>query len=307
MYSNILKKEEEYLSIIRIIKNNLPHLSNKQQYIAKYLIKHRTKIPFMSLRELSNHLEVSEVTILNFCKAIQIDSFTDLKKSFENLIKEELKVPAKMKSSLDELESIEDAINNTFQIQKMNLSKILENNSVESIETATTLIENAKTVYLCGLGVSKLVCDFLYTRLKRLNIDTKVLDMEDTGMFSHDLITATNKDLFILISFPIYSEKIVKLAKYLAMHELSFISITNNEESPIASNAKVVLKSENNSLVFYNFISATILLCEILLIVLSYNMKDKILFDINTIEELHDFFSSSSFKKIRIRKSKSTT
>ncbi|WIF93957.1 MurR/RpiR family transcriptional regulator [Caminicella sporogenes] len=293
------------MSVLKVIRNNLPNLSNKQKNIAKYLIKNKNKIPFMSLKELSSELNVSEVTILNFCKAIKIDSFIDLKKSFEHLIKEELKVPAKMKSSLDELESIEDAINNTFQIQKMNLNKIIENNSIESIEKATNLILNANTVFICGLGVSKLICDFLHTRFKILNINTKILDIDDSAIFIYDLIRASKDDLFILISFPLYSEKIIKLAEYLSIHNLNFISITNSEKSPIASNAQIVLKSENNSLVFYNFISAAILLSEILLIVLSYKMKDKITFNINTIENLHDFFNSKRIKNKINKKSNS--
>ncbi|AOT69657.1 MurR/RpiR family transcriptional regulator [Geosporobacter ferrireducens] len=283
--------------ITDLIKQNLAGLSNKQKKIARYLIRNKNKIAFMSLKELSNELEVSEVTILNFCKAINMESFTDLKKEFQILIKEELKVPAKMKSSLEELKSLEDAVGSTLQIQKNNFEYIIENNTIDSLHTASQLIADASTVYLCGLNISKLICDFLYPRLKRLGIHVRILTLDDVEMLSNELIHATEKDLFLLISFPIYSDSIVKLSQYLAMQQLRFIAITNNDQSPIAREAKVVLKSENHSLVFYNFISAAITLAELLLVVLSYEMKDRIILDIKAIETLHHFFRDEKEKK----------
>ncbi|MEW9124070.1 MAG: MurR/RpiR family transcriptional regulator [Thermotaleaceae bacterium] len=289
--------------ITQIIKEHLPTLSNKQKKIARYLMRNKNKIGFMSLKELSNELEVSEVTILNFCKSIGLDSFVDLKKEFQILIKEELKVPAKMKSSLEELESIEDAIKNTLHIQKINLERMIEINAAEALQKSSHLIENARVVYLCGLGLSRLVCDFLQPRLKRLHIDARILYLEDINLFTNDLLGADDKDLFILISFPMYSNQTVKLAQYLKKHQLMFLAITNDEQSPIAHGAEVVLKAENHSLVFYNFISATITLAELLLVVLSYNMKDKIQIDIHKLASLHDFFSDMSEKKKQREKS----
>ncbi|MBB6217148.1 DNA-binding MurR/RpiR family transcriptional regulator [Anaerosolibacter carboniphilus] len=279
------------MTIIEIIKNHFSNLSNKQQSIARYLTRNKSKIAFMSLKELSSELKVSEVTILNFCKAIGVDSFIELKKEFQTLIKEELQVPAKMRSSLEELESLEDAVRNTIQLQRMNFDKILANNSIEVLYQASQLIQKSKTVYLCGLGVSSLVCDFLYPRLKTLLIDVKTLDLDDINILSNDLIRATKEDLFILISFPIYSSQIIRLAQYLSANEFKYIAITDSQQSPIAQNADIILKAENQSLVFYNFISATITLIELLLIVLSYNNKESIIHDVKEIKAIHEFFS----------------
>ncbi len=278
------------MKIIKIIRDSFPTLSNKQKMIATYLLRNRNRIAFLSLKELSSELGVTEVTILNFCKAINIESFTDLKKCFEDLIKEELKVPAKMKSSLEEIESLDDAVKNVIQFHKINLNKIAENNSMDKLDKSSKLIQNARTVYLCGLGISKLICDFLVPRFKKLNIDTKILNLEDLDVFSSDLARACDEDLFILISFPIYSQKLLQLQNYLSMKSFKFIAITDSTESPISENAEIVLLAENYSLVFYNFISAAIMLVELLLIVLSYNMKDKIIVDIKEVEKVHKFF-----------------
>lgn len=289
------------MNIIENMSNYLDSLSNKQKAIAKYLMRNKDKIAFMSLKELSGELNISEVTILNFCKSIDVESFTELKKEFQELIKEELKVPAKMKSSLEELDSLEEAIKNTIHIQKQNYEKMISDN-IEILQKACKYIENAKTVYICGLGVSNQICEYLRPRLKILNIDARTLEIDNIVMLGNDLARATKDDLFILISFPTYSPPVVNLARYLAMHHLNFIALTDSERSPVAQGANLVLKSENRSLVFYNFISATISLVELLLVILSFNIKDKILSDAEKMEKVQDFFAEAQSKKSQKKK-----
>lgn len=246
----------------------------------------------MSLGELSSELSVSEVTILNFCKSIELNSFVDMKKEFQELIKESLRVPAKMKSSLEEITSVEDALKNAVQTQRFNFDKLNMDNSLDDLNNASLLIANARYVYLCGMGVSKLVCEFLQGRLRSLGINSIKLNLEDISLYSQDLDNSNENDLFVLISFPDYSPETIKLRDFLELNKLKFISITNDSESPIAKNAKVTLISENKSLVFYNFISSTITLAEILLIILSYNIKDSLLPNIKRIKKIQEFFSN---------------
>lgn len=280
------------MSIMDQIQSHTASLSTKQKNIAKYLIKNRNKIAFMSMKELSHELEVTEVTLLNFCKAIGLESFVELKKAFQESMTDELKIPAKMKSSLEEIMSVEEAVENTIQIQRQNMERLSQHNSVSLLDEASALIHGAKTIYICGLGVSEMACDFLQSALLTLNLDARRINLENGTQVSGILMNASSEDLFILMSFPNYSEKTIKLAQYLEMHQLPFLSVTNSDTSPIAKGAKVVLKTDNFSLVFYNFISSTLALLEILLVVLSYRMKDVILPKIKDLDELNDFFST---------------
>ena len=278
------------MNVIEKIESVYEGLSKKRKYIARYLLDNKSNIPFMSLDELSSELNVSEVTILSFCKSIEVASYVELKKEFEILIKEELKVPAKIKSSLEELLSVEDAYKNAIQTQKFNFEKLASNNKLEDYKAGAELIASSRNIYLCGLGSSKIVCEFLQERLRTLGVNALCLNLEDTSLFSHNLIGVNGEDLFILIAFPDYSSGTVKLKDYLKKHQLKYLSITNVSSSPITDGAEVVLLSENRSLVFYNFISSTIILSEVLLIVLSYTKKDQLIPRISRVKEIQEFF-----------------
>lgn len=250
----------------------------------------------MSMKELSVELGVTEVTILNFCRAIGIDSYVELKRGFQESMTDALKIPAKMKSSLEDITCVEDAVENTAQIHKNNIVSLLQNNSVTQLDEAASLIQAAKTIYICGQGISDLACRFLQSCLMTLDLDARLVDFENGTLLNGILRTATKEDLFILISFPNFSEKTVRLAEYLGANDHPFIAITTSTDSPISNHARVVLKTDNFSLVFYNFISSTFELLELLLVVLSFKMREELLPSLKNIEEINRFFESSLSK-----------
>ncbi len=281
------------MNIVDKIKVNTLKFSKKQVLISEYMIHNLGNVPFMSLNELSKELQVSEVTILNFCKVIEVDSFTELKKEFQSLIKERLRIPEKMKSSLDELESTKDAYSNALQIQKMNFEQLAESNDIAVFENASQCIREARNVYLCGMGISQFVSQYLLERFRSIGINAVFMNLQDFGLYGHDLVKATDEDVFMLIAFPDYSIETVKLHTYLKHNNLRFIAVTDHEESPISKGAEVLLKAENNSLVFYNFLSNTFALLEVLLTVLGYTLKDVLIPELKTIMSTQEFFSQT--------------
>lgn len=276
----------DIINIIDYISDNLDTLSNKQKVIGKYLINNKDRICFMSLKQLSEEINVSEVTILNFCKTIGVESFTEMKKQFQDIIKKELYIPKEIKSSLMELDSLDDAFQNTIQIQKRNYERIIKMNDLDTLKEVAKIIGNAKTIYICGQGLGRILVDYLNIRLSLINIDSRVLEIGDIKAASVDIARVKEGDLFILISFPKYSHNVVSLAEYLKENNLSFISITDSLKSPISKNAEMVLKCDSDSLIFHNFISSAMALIELLLIVLCFNIKDKLIVHLDNLENI---------------------
>lgn len=273
------------MNILDRIELNFDNLSRKQQKIAQYLMENRNEAGFMSLKEMSAKIKVSEVTILNFCKSIGVDSFVQLKKDFQNVIKEELHVPSEIRNSLDELKSLQEAYENSINMHRENTEQIIKANSLGSVEKGAEIIRNARRILICGQGISKIIAEYLHVRLRLLNIDARILEIGDIINTSVELGGITKEDCFILISFPVYSQSLVGLSRYLKKRDLPFISMTDTEKSPIADHADSVLLCNSKALVFQNSISAPLFLAEILLDTLSYKMKGKLMVSLDQLEE----------------------
>jgi len=276
------------LNILDQIELNFDSLSRKQQKIAQYLMENRNKVGFMSLKEMSAKIKVSEVTILNFCKSIGVDSFVQLKKDFQNVIKEELHVPSEIRNSLDELKSMEEAYENSINMHRENTEQIIKANSLGNVEESAEIIRKARRIFICGQGISKIISEYLHARLRLLNIDARILEIGDIINTSVELGAVSSEDCFILISFPVYSQNLVGLSHFLKRRGLSFVAMTDTMQSPIAEEASSVLLCKSKALVFQNSISAPTFLCEILLDTLSFKMKDQLMVSLDKLEETRE-------------------
>ena len=276
------------MNILEIIEKNITELSRKQQIIAQFVIDNKNSVGFMSLKEMSSEIGVSEVTILNFCKNIGVDSFIQLKKDFQNVIKEELHIPNEIRSSLDELRSKQEAYENSINMHRENTEQIIKANELENINQAAEIIQNARRILICGQGISKIISEYLNARFRLLNLDARILEIGDIINTSVELGAVTQEDCFILISFPVYSQNLIGLSRFLAKRKMQFISITDVEESPIARNAASVLLCNSKALVFQNSISAPLFLAEILLDTLSFKMKDQLMVSLDELDAVRE-------------------
>ena len=61
---------DDILTIIRKKKNGL---TKKQRIVAEYMLEHQDEMSYITLRDLSRKIGVTEITILNTCQALGFD------------------------------------------------------------------------------------------------------------------------------------------------------------------------------------------------------------------------------------------
>ena len=70
------------MDIIESIKKRSTELTRKQYMVAKYMIDHPDEMAYITLKELSRDIGVTEITILNTCASLGYESFTQIKYEF---------------------------------------------------------------------------------------------------------------------------------------------------------------------------------------------------------------------------------
>ena len=74
------------MEILKRIEDTYPKMTRKQKKIADYMVSHAENMAFITLRELSREVEITEITILNMCKALGYESFNEVKYEFRKYI-----------------------------------------------------------------------------------------------------------------------------------------------------------------------------------------------------------------------------
>ena len=68
--------------IIENIKKRSTELTRKQYMVAMYMIDHPDEMAYITLKELSQNIGVTEITILNTCASLGYEGFTQIKYEF---------------------------------------------------------------------------------------------------------------------------------------------------------------------------------------------------------------------------------
>jgi len=279
------------MPIDRIIKSKYNKLSNKQKKIAEYMIRNEAEISFKSLKEISDDIGVTEVTVINFCKTIGLDNFSDLKHRYQKLIVKKASPTQKLFENLNKNNIKNDLFVKIMDLQiknhQMTVSKLKEDELEETVE----LINKANKVYIYCEGLSRLIAKYFKYRLENLGVDVEIIDLNNINTYLFiKMHKFSEDDLYIGITYPKYSKIVLKLTEYLKSEKFKIIGITDKDSSPLKENAYITFYGENDSLIFYNSIQSAISIIEIITTILYKHSKERLKPQRNQVEHLEEEF-----------------
>lgn len=272
--------------MIAKIKNKYPELTRKQKLIADYMLKNIEKMSFLTLRELSEELEITEVTILNACSALGFSSFNELKyesRKYASLM-EKVNLHRDMEYSSVyipeyELQNQKELLKNIMLEESRQMESFVESTDTDFIFKAAELFIQYEKIVLCGRGISKIVADFLSIRLAGVNIASTVMDTELNDSLHAALPMFDEKTLVVAISFPDYYFMTNKVAEHAKGEGCKVLAITDSMNSPVAGFADVTLLVPSSTRLFLNTVSIPMALINVLTsaldIVTTYHQENR--------------------------------
>lgn len=234
-------------------------LSPVQKRIADYIFTYPDEVCFQTLKEVSEALGVTEVTVLRFAKKIGSGSFVEMKKR----LKEYLQVRLGYENTSSRLEGHAGiSIGNDVDKESMyksfveNEIDVLKNTyaqiPVERILDAVSIVKQANIVYLVGSELGTAAASYLARRLLTVGIRAMDLSAVSRAIYNNYMTHVTAEDAVIIFSNPGYAKFLVNTTKFLDKKRVPQIVITDKESSPVAAYATVVLPCDNHDLYFYN-------------------------------------------------------
>ena len=262
--------EKKVLDKILCVYKNLYEAEKK---IADYVINNKEKVIEMTVSELATQSNVSEATIVRFCKKCDFKGFHDLK---INIAKEMVNSNNdKISNELDFnniSQSLQNILANKIEELKQTISMIHE----EDIKKILDAIKNARIVQFAAVGNTiPVAMDGTY-KFNQLGIASVTNTIWETQLaFAY---TLTNKDVVIVISNSGSSKKLVTLLEIANKRQATTISITNHENSPVANESKYHINTATREKLFldefsFSRVSAMVVI-EALYLLLTRDKKD---------------------------------
>lgn len=247
------------MGILEEVNASYEKLSPVQKRIADFIFKYPDQVCFYSLKELSETLGVTEVTILRFTKKIGVQSFVEMKNRLREHLQARLVHGDGLNRITDHVGGIrsgdrdKEEMFKEFVANEQNvIAKTFEQVSLKDILSAVAIIRQSRTIYVAGSELVTGICAYMTRRLLTLGLEVIDLANQSRALYNNYLAHATPEDCVIIFSAPGYAKHIVNTARYLGKKKIPQIAITDQMTSPIAAYGTTVFACNNHDLFFYN-------------------------------------------------------
>lgn len=183
--SNLLKS-------IELERNNL---RKSEQKVADFVLDNASDVIHMRIIDLAAKANVSEPTVVRFCRALQYDGFQDFKMT---LAQDLASNPNFEQFTLDSKDSVTDFQKKIFDSMIGNLIHIRDYLEPQNIEAAIDALAGARRVEFYGFGASAAVCSDAQHKFQRLQIPAAAHC--DPHMQIISAVTMNDQDVVVAIS-----------------------------------------------------------------------------------------------------------
>ena len=182
-------------NLIRRITENQASLRKSEAKVANYVLANANEVIKMRIVDLASKSEVSEPTVIRFCKAIGFDGF----QSFKLQLAQQLGLGSVFTQfAVEDNDTVADLINKVFDTTVGSLITAREEINSEVLEQAITTISNARRVEFYGFGASGSVAADAQHKFFRLQLSSAAYT--DPHIQRMSAISLSPEDVVVAIS-----------------------------------------------------------------------------------------------------------
>lgn len=227
------------------IRAKASEFSKGQKKIAAAITENYDKSAYMTAARLGDMVGVSESTVVRFALELGYDGYPELQRAVQELVRTKLTSNQRIAVSNIRFGG-EDLLESVLSADISKIRYTLENIDRASFDAAVDAIVKARQMYILGVRSSAALASFLNFNLSLISERVKFVQPTSTGEVFEQMLDIGPEDVTFAISFPRYSQKMIKAVKYARTAGAGVIALTDTTLSPIAEHADYVLTAQSD-------------------------------------------------------------
>ena len=263
------------LDLLEQIRARLPQFSKAQKRIAHYILEHYEKAAFMTAARIGSTIGVSESTVVRFAAEVGCDGYPQLQKALQEIIRNRLTSVQRMEITSDQI----DRGNVISKVLSMDIERIkhtMEELDTQSFDLAVQKIIHARRIYIIGVRSAASLASFLQFYFNHIFDSVILINTSSTSEMFEQLFRISDQDVLIPISFPRYSQRTLKAAKYAREKGADVIALTDSVSSPLYSVANISLLARSDMASFVDSLVAPLSVLNALAVAVGLEKQDEI-------------------------------
>ncbi|MDA9371685.1 SIS domain-containing protein [Porticoccaceae bacterium] len=182
--------------LTQTISDSLTTLRKSERKVAEFVLKDPLTVIRMRIVDLAQHSDVSEPTVVRFCRAVGCNGFQDFKLA---LAQQLASSPSYGQIAVTDQDSTREYTHKVFDTTVDTLLKVRDSLDLETLDAAIAAIYDAQRVEFYGFGASAAVAFDAQHKFFRLQItsaayaDPHLQNMSATSLHPGDVVIAISQ------------------------------------------------------------------------------------------------------------------
>ncbi len=257
------------------ISENMHSFSKGQKRIGNFILEHYDKAAFMTAARLGEVVGVSESTVVRFASELGYNGYPELQHALQEMIRNKLTTVQRIEITSDRMSSA-DVLTKVLNMDIEKIRRTLEDTSVEEFNRVVDTIVSAKHIYILGVRSSASLASFISFYFYNIFENVRNIATSSTSEVFEQIMHIGEGDVFIAITFPRYSKRTLKAAKYAHDQGATVIALTDSHSAPIIEYSDRILLARSDMTSFADSLVAPLSLINALMVAIGIRRRDEI-------------------------------
>lgn len=273
--------------LLKTIEMNMSTYSKRQKQISLYILENYDKAAYMTASKLGSVVNVSESTVVRFATELGFDGYPQMQSALQELTRTRLTSFQRVEIT-DSLFGDSDVLKKVLFADAERIKATFEELDHDAFDTAVEKICSANKIYVIGIRSSATLADFLARNMNVIFDNVISLEAKSGSEVFEQMLSVSEKDVLIAISFPRYSKRVVRAVEYAHSLGANVISITDSHASPIADKANQTLVARSDMISFVDSLVAPLSLINALIMGIARKKRNELNDRLHKLERLWD-------------------
>lgn len=279
------------MDLLSKIEKEMPTFSKGQKLIAKYITEHYDKAAFMTASKLGDTVGVSESTVVRFATEVGFEGYPQLQKNLQEIIRNRLTTVQRMDIIDGQMGSNADILTRVLTFDSEKIRRTIDETSREDFSSAVDTLVACRDIYILGIRSSSILASFLSFYFNHIFARVHSVNTSTASEVFEQMLRIGDGDVLIAISFPRYSQRTLRAARYAKSRGAAVIAITDSTSAPLAEVADLLLLARSDMASFVDSLVAPLSLINALIVAVGLKKKDEIAQTYATLENIWEEYN----------------
>lgn len=224
-------------SVLETIRSEYSRLPTAERKIADFILEHPTEINDKNISQLAKLVNVSDATVVRFCKHLGYKGFHQ----FTIFLANENGKIAEERKAHEELLKSEDSVSRILRRYTQEIFEIRHELNSGLLIHCAELIRNSTFVHIIAVGNTNPLAQYMHFKMERLGVRSTA-EISPEG-FLNQVNLAERSDVVLAISQSGSSKQIVEGVRLAKKRDIRTIAVTTSAISPLSDLSDYILSS----------------------------------------------------------------